>query len=211
VRDIARSVQVACQAIPFAGPAIGVILKFATHVAFAAAESAFDLADLRNGHKVKLIKSKDDWICDAEGFSERLKALAEGQELGVEKAEDHNSESGMSYEHYMIVFFLLTSDTNKLVDRTGNLIEWNVINYQSKANANNMDDKGFVKSSAAENAMKAAFKKEDCFRLKKMNTDFDITTTIDMRLLFLKMPFFQRQGSPFSNTYQIKTETYRGY
>jgi hypothetical protein len=116
----------------------------------------------------------------------------------------------------MLVFFIVRSALHKdsigtLTDRTGNLIEWNVINYKNKACADNIGGDGNVNTDAAVSAMSAAFGDDNCFRLAKRHTDFDLTTTIDLRLLFLTMPMFTRQGSPFSGTLQITATDMRGY
>ena len=212
IKAVANLVKAAVSAIPFVGPALGVVLYFATFAAFAAAESAVDLIDLRNGCKVVLIKGANDekFKCKPSGVVALLKELGDG-DISLHSVDTHKNEPGISYEQYMLIFFLVTSRTNTLVTRTGNLIQWNVVNYQKKANANNLDDKGFVKTDDAVNAMSAAFEEPDCFRLSKMHTDFDVTTTIDLRLLFLTLPIFQREGSPFSDRFQISATHYRGY
>jgi hypothetical protein len=215
IKGVATAVQTACSAIPFVGPALGVILKFATHGAFAAAESALDLVALRNGHKVKLLKMHtDDWELSIAGIADTLKSLDDG-DISVESKEEHEGEDGLSYEQYMLIFFLVSSvfhadPIGTLSDRTGNLIEWNVINYKSKACADNIEN-GFVNTDNAAGAMSSAFAEENCFRLAKRHTDFNVTATIDLRLLFLSMPMFTQQGSPFSNTLQIVATDFRGY
>jgi hypothetical protein len=209
VRNTANGVKTAVSAIPYIGLALGVVLYFATFVAFAAAESAVDLVDLRNGCKVPLMKINGvGWICKPEGIADRMRTLEEGG--GSETIQDHNDEKGISYEQYMIMFFLLTSDIDTLTQRTGKLIEWNVNNYQVKANKNNMNGQ-VVNTDGAVSAMSTAFADPKCFRLSKMNTDFDITTTVNLRLFFLTMPMFQQQGSPFSGTFPVKATDYRGY
>ena len=215
VKTTATNVKSAVTGIPYVGPALGVVLYFATFGAFAAAESAVDLIDLRNGCRVPLLKMNGEgWVCDTEGIVARMKKIASGSDDGGisgESIEAHNNEEkGISYEQYMIMFFLLTSDIDTLTLRTGRLIEWNVNNYKAKVNKNNMSD-GKVNTDAAVSAMSAALASPECIRLEKMNTDFNITTTIDLRLFFLVMPMFQQQGSPFSNKFPVKATDYRGY
>jgi hypothetical protein len=216
INNIASFVQGAVSAIPFVGFALGVILNFAVHAAFAAAESALDLVRLRDGHKVQLLKmDESDWMLSVEGVVGLLEELEDG-DVSVETEEKHKSEPGISYEQYMLIFFLVSSmfhsdPIGTLTDRTGNLVEWNVINYDKKACADNLDDKGAVKTDEAVAAMSGAFAEDDCFRLSRLYTDFDITTTIDLRMLFLTLPVFKGQGSPFSNTLKIEATDYRGY
>jgi hypothetical protein len=221
INNIAHLIQMAVSAIPFVGVALGYLLNFATHAAFAAAESALDLVKLRNGHKVVLMKhystdpNSNDWFLSIGGIVKVLEELSDG-DISVETAEEHNKEDGISYEQYMIIFFLIASmfysdPIGTLTDRTGNLVEWNVINYDKKACADNLDDDGGVKTDEAAAVMSEAFAEDNCFRLAKMHTDFNVTTTIDLRLLFLTLPMFKRQGSPFSNTLKIEATDYRGY
>ncbi|MDR2357392.1 MAG: DUF5702 domain-containing protein [Oscillospiraceae bacterium] len=216
IKMVAEAVQVAVSAIPYVGPALGVILKYATHVAFAAAESALDLVSLRNGHKVKLLKmDTSNWTLSRDGVVGLLDEIDDG-DISVKTVDEYNNEEGISYEQYMIIFFLVSSmfhsdPIGTLTDRTGNLVEWNVVNYDKKACADNLDDKGVVDTDKAVAAMSSAFAEDNCFRLSKMRTDFDITTTIDLRLLFLTLPVFKGQGAPFSNTLKIEATDYRGY
>jgi hypothetical protein len=215
INGIGDAVQTACLGIPFVGPAVGLLLNIAVHGAFAAAESALDLVYLRNGHKVKLLKmNKSDWKLSIDGIAETLRNLSDGD--STETIEEHNKEEGISYEQYMLIFFIVKSllehdPIGVMTDRTGNLIEWNVINYNTKACADNIGGDGNVNTDAAVAAMSAAFGDDNCFRLAKRHTDFDLTATIDLRLLFLTMPMFTRQGSPFSSTLRITATDMRGY
>ena len=217
VKQTANTIkEVVTLAIPYVGSALGVVLYFATFTAFAAAESVIDLADLRGGCKVPLIKNKSNWICRPEGIVNRMKTFGKDGDISVESADEHGKEKGITYEQYMLSFFIVDAmvygkSIDTLVERMGNLIEWNVVNYDAKANAKNMDDKGNVKTAQAITAMSTALAEEECFRLSKMRTDFDVTTVIDLRLMFLTMPMFQKQGSPFTNEYQVTETDYRGY
>ena len=222
VKTFANTLQMAANAIPFAGAAIGVVLKLLTHAAFAAAETAWDVYRLRDGHKVPLMKlnannssDKNGWQCQLSNVSSILVDLSTGN---IETEQWHyHEEEGVSYEQYLIVFFLVSSVMHgdaigTLADRTGQLIEWNVINVQEKVITDDIiNDKGEVDSAQAEAKMAEALAQEDCFRLHNCKTDFDVTTDIDLRLMFLTMPLFERQGATFSDTYRIRAVDKRGY
>ena len=101
----------------------------------------------------------------------------------------------MTYTDYMRLFLLLV-DANTLARRTGRLIELNVTNYRDKLHAD-------------EDAMAGANR----FDLSKAVTDFSLTTTADLRMLFLSMPFAQKgvNGVVPPRTLPISITDYRGY
>jgi hypothetical protein len=87
-----------------------------------------------------------------------------------------------------------------LAERTGQLIEWNIINYKNGVNAD-------------ESAMIGVVNKADAFRLKNAYTDFSVTTTVDLSMLFLSMPFAQGgvNGVVPPKTMEVTVTDYRGY
>jgi hypothetical protein len=212
IETLANTIQAALFPIPFVGPALGVIAYFATHIVFAAIESEFDVMLLRGGHRIPLLKSEKDWIFSLSGAGARWVPTIAGVTESVSK---HKEESGFSYEEYLLVFFFVTSKTDTLLGRMANLIEWNVINYKTNANANNMSGE-YVNTAGAVAVMADALEEENCFRMVRRLTDFDATADIDLRLVFLTLPLFQgerrRQGqAPFSNIFPITVIDSRGY
>ena len=122
-----------------------------------------------------------------------------------------NRNRGLSYSTYMLFLFLAKAlchigsepdAATELAKRTGNLIEWNIINYQNGVKGN-------------ETAMATALQGEGRFRLVDMKTDFGITTTVDLRMLFLSMPFAlnfsDRRGIGMPGTMPVAVTDYRGY
>lgn len=101
----------------------------------------------------------------------------------------------LTYTDYMRLFLLLV-DNDTLAERTANLIELNVTNYRYGINAD-------------EEKMAAANR----FDMSKAITDFSITTTVDLRMLFLSMPFAQEgvNGVIPPKTLPITVTDYRGY
>ncbi|MDR0491769.1 MAG: DUF5702 domain-containing protein, partial [Oscillospiraceae bacterium] len=190
-------------------PPAGLLLSELARAAFAAAETVVDIAALRSGHKVPLLKkaSANEWTCSPSGLINAIsKAAADTAGEGGGNTKD---EKGLSYSNYLLIFFIVKSivyvghednAATELALRCGNLIEWNVINYKEGVNAD-------------ESKMTDALAKEDRFKLSNMKTDFSISSAVDMRMLFLSMPLAQKgiNGVVPPKTIPIVVTDYRGY
>ena len=188
-------------------PPLGLILGELARAAFVAAESAVDVAILRAGHKILLIKSgkSGQWICSPSGVT---KALADITTDFINSDNIKNQdEKGLTYSSYMIFFFVAKGLTASdfaldIVTRTADLIEWNVANYKSS-------------SFSDEGKMAVALSQGDRFKLVDMKTDFSLTTTVDMRMLFLSMVFAlnfsDSRGLGIPATMQVVVTDHRGY
>ena len=188
-------------------PPLGVILGELARAAFAVAESLVDVGELRSGHKVPLFKSapKGEWVCSPSGVTNAIKKVSSGQQDAGEKSGE---ERGFTYSQYMILFFISKSVTyfgpgspaTELAGRTGDLIEWNIINYNGSVNGD-------------EGKMAGALGNPGRFRLSGMQTGFCITTTVTLRMLFLSMPFAAKGigGVVPPATLPITVTDYRGY
>ena len=185
-------------------PPLAIILSEAARLAFVAAESAIDVSNLRNGKKVPLIKKakSGEWICSPSGIVNALDSM-----LSNSANNNQSNDRGLTYSNYMMFFFiakgLFSSDMgNQIAERTADLIEWNVINYKNGVFSD-------------EEKMTDALSNEGHFKLIDMKTDFSLTTTVDMRMLFLSMVFAQNfsdsRGIGMPSTVQIVTTDHRGY
>jgi len=183
-------------------PPLALILGELARAAFVAAESLIDVILLRSGYKVPLIKSarSNQWICTPSGIVGAIKKMSNDEVDGL-------YDKGLTYSNYMIVLFITRAVFSReagaqLAERAANLIEWNVINYQSRAFSD-------------EEKMATALAADDRFRLVDMKTDFSITTTVDMRMLFLSMLFAQNfaagRGISAPTTMPVIVTDYRGY
>jgi len=167
-------------------PLLALVLGELARAAFVAAESAVDVATLRTGNKVPLIKSgkSGEWKCSPGGVATALANIsADSANPG-----GGSNDKGLTYSNYLVFFFVAKGITGSdpasdLIKRTADLIEWNVINYKDKVNSD-------------EGKMAGALSNDSRFKLIDMKTDFSLTTTVDMRMLFLSMLFSQ----DFSNT-----------
>jgi len=204
VREITNIVNSIRNAFSFKPP-LGLLLGELARAAFVAAESAVDVARLRGGYRVPLQKSvqNGEWLVRPGGVARTLKSIA----ADTFDDKDDEKDSGLSYVNYMAFFFITkavfsSNAGDELVTRVANLIEWNVINYRQNINGN-------------EEQMSEALRQEGRFKLEDMKTDFSLTTSVDMRMLFLSMIFAQ----DFSDTAAIGMPTrmpvrltaYRGY
>ncbi|MCL1793418.1 MAG: DUF5702 domain-containing protein [Oscillospiraceae bacterium] len=190
ITDIVSSIQEA-----FSFPLLGVELGEIARLALISAESVADLAALRSGHKVPLTKKDNEWVCLPGPNLADITKNANG--------DYYKNTNGITYSKYMI-YFLTAGQTLKegdlLLERSAQLIEWNMINYKNKINAD-------------ETKMSEELKKAGRFSLEKRNTDFQITTIVDMRMLFLSMPFAQKglNGVVPPKTMRFAVTDCRGY
>ena len=191
-------------------PPLGIILGELARAAFVAAETLIDVAVLRSGHKLPLIKkaANQEWVCSPSGVVKAISNIVSGESNDSKGTDDEN---GFSYSNYTLVFFIAKAvfytgpdrdASTELANRTANLIEWNMINYQNGI-------------CADEEKMTEALAAEDRFRLADMGTDFSIITTANMRMLFLSMIFAQNfsdaRGIGMPATMPIVAIDYRGY
>lgn len=205
VNNIVRSIRAAF-AFP---PAVGFLLGELARAAFVAAESVVDLATLRAGYKVPLIKSgkKGEWVCSPSGLANVLEDLfAESVDGDDDKGKDKD-DKGLSYSNYLLFFMLAKgfggeSAAAELTDRTADLIEWNVINYECRVWCD-------------EEKMAEALSATDRLKMEDMKTDLKLTTTVDMKMLFLSMAvaqnFAEARSIGLSQTFPFTVTDYRGY
>ena len=187
-------------------PPLALLLGELARGAFAAAETVVDVAALRSGYKVPLIKNvtAGEWICTPKGVLRAVSRIVSSE--SADKAL-FQSEKGLTYSQYMLCFFagkmvinLGGGVADELALRAGNLIEWNMINYENDVNAN-------------EEKMSQALENGNGFRLSKMMTGFELRSTVNMRMLFLSMPIAQKGlGSVVPpSTMPISASDFRGY
>ena len=186
-------------------PPLALVLGELARAAFVAAESATDVATLRAGYKVPLIKKgkSGEWVCSPSGLATALANVAADM---VDDGKVSN-DKGITYSNYLMFFFLskavIDSDTaSELTKRTANMIEWNVINYKNGVFSD-------------EEKMAGLLSAEDRFKLEDMKTDFSLTTTVDMRMLFLSMlfarDFSDSRGIGMPSTMPVTVTDHRGY
>ena len=92
--------------------------------------------------------------------------------------------------------------STELTTRIGNLIEYNMINFMSGA-------------ASDEAKMLEAMQRADAFSLEDLKTDFSLTTSAEMKMMFLSMIFAQEfsdsRGIGMPKTIPITVTDYRGY
>lgn len=203
VNDVTRVVNSIRSAFSW-NPLLGLVLGELARAAFVVAESVADVANLRSGHKAPLIKSKNDWICSPSGI---IRALDDVLSNAAKDDNAGNKDKGLAYSHYLLFFFLskgLTSSNmaRVLTERAANLIEWNVLNYEHGVKCDEGKMSGVLSAAGR-------------FRMEDMKTDFSITTTVDMRMLFLSMAVAQNHSNSWGiglpKTMPVTVTDYRGY
>lgn len=166
-----------------------------------------DVGRLKEGCKVAIYKNNSTWklglsidrlIDDMDAGTVHTLSEHEVAEFQTNRDDD---PIGMYYKDYMRLFLLLT-DGDVLAKRTAWLIGMNVTN--KKENIGGQGDR-----AAREAAMLSAEK----FDMSKAVTDFSMTTTLDLKMLFLSMPFAQQgvNGTVPPGSLQLSVTDYRGY
>lgn len=196
VREIVNGVK---SALSWTGP-FAILAGELARLGLSIGEAAIDVNRLVNGESVAVFKTNDTWKLSIRGLIDAAKDGLSDEAIdsafSVQGGNDKDDGGfSMTYTDYMRLFLLLV-DANTLARRTGRLIELNVTNYRDKLHAD-------------EDAMAGANR----FDLSKAVTDFSLTTTADLRMLFLSMPFAQKgvNGVVPPRTLPISITDYRGY
>ncbi len=189
-------------AVSFLGPgavAIGELVR----LVMALGEGVSDVSRLKDGCTVTVMTKTDlNWHFSPKGIFDQIADGVVGEisdgDFGV---KDNDKVGGFTYKDYLRLFLLLKRD-NTLAQRTAKLIELNVTNYKEKIGENS-------DRSARESAMAAAERVD----LRKAVTDFSVTTTVDLKMLFLSMPVAQKgvNGVVPPGTKELVVTDYRGY
>lgn len=189
-------------AVSFLGPgavAIGELVR----LVMALGEGVSDVSRLKDGCTVTVItKTDQNWHFSPEGIFDQIADGVVGEiSDGDFGAKDNDKVGGFTYKDYLRLFLLLKSGST-LAQRTAELIELNVTNYKEKIGENS-------DRSARESAMAAAERVD----LRKAITDFSVTTTVDLKMLFLSMPVAQKgvNGVVPPGTKELVVTDYRGY
>ena len=189
-------------AVSFLGPgavAIGELVR----LVMALGEGVSDVSRLKDGETVTvMMKTDDNWCFSPKGIFDQIADGVVGEiSEGNFERKNVDEPGGFTYKDYLRLFLLLKSDS-ALAKRTADLIELNVTNYKEKIGENS-------DRSARESAMAAA----ERFELRKAVTDFSVTTTVDLKMLFLSMPVAQKGGIGVvpPGTKELVVTDYRGY
>lgn len=166
-------------------------------------ESVLDVARLRTGCEVVLFKNNDTWKLSLQGLVDTAtNSISTVDTSMLESFIKSDDKNGIGYGDYLCVFLLFLKSSDEIADRTADLIGWNITNYREGI--------GQLGSQAErESAMSQA----EQFDMSEAITDFSITTTVDLRMLFLSMPVAQAgvNGVVPPGTLTISATDYRGY
>ncbi len=173
------------------GGNLAFIVRELLRVAYATGETAIDLNNLlsKPSKSVPIFKTEQSWSF---GISSGLK---ETIEKSVDSPSDSSKDIDLVYKDYLRIFLLFVN-SDDLANRTADLISWNITNKKNDIQAD-------------EDKMSGT----EIFDMSKLHTDFMITSTVDMRMLFLSMPFAQKgaNGVIPPKKLPISVTDYRGY
>lgn len=194
IPEIQQWVDLVVSAVPV--PILNVVLGETLRLVVALAQTAIDVANLRNGKHVPFMHNKSDWDVTMEGFERLAEKIATGE---INKDND----PGLVYADYMTVFLLFINGED-LAERTQRLIEMNLTNYKHKSELTSLSNNGDREEKMA------SFSLEN---LGKYQTGFSIKSSAEMDMIFLSMPLAQKgvNGVKPNSTYTIQETVYRGY
>ena len=212
IDEVNATVNMVKTSLSWAGP-FAVVAGELVRLAMALGESVIDVSRLKDGDAVALYKT-DGKIGEADsGGTWQFSLSGMINDVTGEVSEisdssfnsdtngDDDATPSLRYKDYLRLFLLLV-DGDTLAQRTAKLIELNVTNKR-----NNFGDLG--SRSEREEAMASA----ELFDLSNAVTGFSLTTTVDLRMLFLSMPFAQRgvNGVVPPGYLSLTATDYRGY
>lgn len=201
-------------------PYVGAVLCLLVRPFVVLAESIYDVASLRSGSSVPIVKLHGyEWNISAtnsmfqlakeafDALAEELSSGSQNTTISLKKKAPEEAvvyNPSLTYEDYLTVF-LLTGDPNTVASRVGDLIALNVTTVNEKLCENNPDTKSDERAEA--------MKKASVLDLSKAYTTFSIKTDTEVRFMFLSMPFAQKgmNGVIPPRTFPLSETTYRGY
>lgn len=202
VDAVTSTVSAVKASLSWAGPFAAVAGEL-VRLAMALGESVIDVSRLKDGDAVALYKDNSTWQFSLTNIVDidtgEVSGLSDTSFQG--KDGDDDATPSLRYKDYLRLFLLLV-DGDTLAQRTAKLIELNVTNKR-----NNFGNLG--SRSEREEAMASA----ELFDLSNAVTGFSLTTTVDLRMLFLSMPFAQRgvNGVVPPGYLSLTATDYRGY
>lgn len=206
IPSVQNTVTVVKGALAWAGP-FAIAAGELARLALVLGESALDVGRLKGGSRVALYKIGDHVNDTDQGWRFSLGGLIDEGAAGIGKAklnikeESDDDSTGMAYKDYMRLFLLLI-DGDVLAQRTANLIEMNMTNVKEN-----------IASKGDHEAREAAMSEADMFLMRDAATGISLTTSLDLRMLFLSMPFAQEgvNGTIPPGKLEIAVTDYRGY
>ena len=203
VSSVVNAVSTVESTLAWTGP-FAVVVGELVRLAMALGESVIDVSRLKDGDNVALLKMSGNWRFSLSG---QLNAITSGGEAslsdGAFSAEGAQGNEGLTlgYKDYLRLFLLLKGE-DTLAQRTAKLIELNVTNKRENFG-------GLGSRKEREQAMSSA----QLFRMDNAITDFSITTSVELKMLFLSMPFAQQgvNGVVPPGTLPVSVTDYRGY
>lgn len=208
IPEVNSTVQSVESALSILGPGTIVVGEL-VRLVMAVGESVFDVSRLKNGSTVALYKTKDTWTFSLSGILDLIEEGAADSVnvdslmgAGGSSADDDSDKTGLVYRDYIRLFLLLV-DGDALAQRTANLIELNVTNYKNK-----------IGDNANRSARESAMSKAELFDMRKAVTDFSVTTSVVMKMLFLSSPAAQKgyvNGVVPPGSKELSVTDYRGY
>ncbi len=189
-----------------AGP-FALIVRELARLGYALAETALDMITLKEGNGTPLLKmNSTEWSFSVAG------AKSIPTKLGLTSGK--STEDGFKYIDYLRVMLLLKNE-DEITQNISSLITYNMINYKAGIGAPYAGNGELDESAQADmlSKMTDAIAAEGAFNPNTAITDYKISTTATLDMLFLSQPLFTRELGEYSppGTVQLTIEDARGY
>lgn len=145
-------------------------------------ESIYDLDELKEGRKIALYKTEDDWKTDLKGDNKEFIDKEIDNEEVQNTSSDKKDFMNTSYQDYLR-FLLLIQDQNKTINRIQDLIQLNI-----QKETDNID-----------------------YKLKENNTYIRVKAVVSIKYLFLTGGFIPENLKLSKNRHKFELVIYKGY
>lgn len=211
---IIEEIQIELDSISAVAGPYAIVLRELARFGFAAGESVVDMKNIikRPSEEVPLIKMNiGQWSFSLGALIEKVadKAvkniqneidLSKPGDIEAYKIQKPDTSINLKYIDYVRILLLLKNE-DKIAGGIADLIEFNLTNKKE------------IPAGQKGNGYEEIMSNTKLIEMETLHTDFEITTTVDLRMLFLSMPFAQKGIKKVipPKTIQITAIDYRGY
>jgi len=200
INSVNATVDTIKTSLAWAGP-VAIAVGELARIVIALGESVIDVGRLKDGSMVAVIKDNSTWRFSIEGLIDAAAGTVNklaASDLNYEKDNDEGLAIG--YRDYLRIFLLFVNG-DKMASRVCDLIELNMTTKTAGIGSNDHE------------AMEEAMSKAERYDMSKAVTGFSLTTGVNLKMMFLSMPFAQKglNGTVPPGSLHISATDYRGY
>lgn len=123
--EVKKEIELLAKAVSGGNALVEIIARLAIRGVVVALESYHDVSVLLKGGKIPLMKNESSWVFSVSGA---VRQVADSGDSGKKKGLE------LGYQDYLRLMLLLFRDSAKVTQRTADLVELNLTNYQEGIN-----------------------------------------------------------------------------